>query len=890
MRDAIGRDLTELDEYFIFKCQKGLAQRGLDNYAEYQSRLDFEIKTILKMGFPGYFLIVQDFINWAKRNDIYVGPGRGSAAGSLASYCLGITNLDPIRWNLLFERFLNPDRISMPDIDVDFENRQRDRVIQYVADKYGTDRVAHIGTFGKMKAKSAVRNVAKTLGYEYQVGDEIARLLLAPVHGKPQPLKESIARIEKLHKYRNSNSTQGKILEWSEKVEGLTQNAGVHACGVVIANESLYETVPLFLGKGKEPTTQWEMNNIEEAGYIKFDFLGLEALDKMHTCIDIVKKRRGIEIDPDEIPLDDDETFANLRAGDSVGVFQLEASAGMRDLLVQIRPTHLEDLIALVAIYRPGPLGSDYKEIYLNVRAGSREPEYLVPELEPILSRTSGWLIYQEQIMEICKQLCGYTGGEADEMRKAVGKKKQKLMDKHEPKFKEGWIKSGLSEDSANQMWKDIVDFASYGFNRSHAAAYGLITYQTAYLKTHYPTEYLCAVMLCVGKKKKDHLIRCLTDCRRLGIKVMPPDINESEENFSVSEDKVIRFGLGPIKNVGAAAEIILEERDKYGPFKSMRDFCERVNLGQVNRKKLESLIKSGAFDTFGHNRNTMLHMVEDIWAYREEVKKYDSKMKTFEKKSEACRVRLLDIEEGKLSPKGAKLKPLKEPTRPVRPQWPEVLEFDELSDQEIHNWEHELLGLFVTSHPLNKFNQSDLSDRLNTIEDITEMPDETFVSFAAVVTGLKEITTKKKQQMAFAQIEDLTGSIEMTVFPRAFRECKQYLQDPRPLKIDGFVDAVEADEGDRTTKVKVKSISLLDVESLPQEAEKIEVTFPIARERDFVSLLDKYSGNLHQVRAKAELSDGTKMVIPTLLSIGNHKGAFMRELTRLYTYEGQTD
>jgi len=874
--------MNELDQYFVYKSEKGLEARGLADRPEYADRLKFELDTIIGMGFPGYFLIVQDFINWAKREDIYVGPGRGSAAGSLVSYSLGITNLDPIRWRLLFERFLNPDRISMPDIDIDFEKRFRDRVIDYVRQKYGEDRVAHIGTFGQMKAKSAVRNVSKTLGFPYQIGDELARLLLPPVAGKPQPLRESIARVDKLNMYWNTpTSTQRKVLEWAQKVENLTQNAGVHASGIVIANESLLENVPMFMGKGGELTTQWEMNNVEEAGYIKFDFLGLDALDKIHICIDLVKQRHGTDIDPDEIPLEDPDTFSMLRTGDGFGIFQLEASAGIKDLMVQIRPTSVEDLIALVAIYRPGPLGSDYKETYLNVRAGNQKPTYLVPELEAILGRTDGWLIYQEQIMEICKQLCGYTGGEADEMRKAVGKKKKKLMDKHEPKFKQGWVDHGLSKQTGDQLWNDIVDFAAYGFNRSHAAAYAYITYQTAYLKCHYPTEFLCAVMRCVGKKDKDHLIRCLTDCKKQGIQVLPPDINDSGETFSVTADKQIRFGIGPIKGIGAGAKVILEERYEGGDFANLRDFCERVNMGVVNRGKLEALIKAGAFDTFGESRATMLRAVEAVWQHREEMKKYTKKMETYERKEAARLERLREIEEAKAKGEKIKKKPLKPWPLPEKPQWPEFIEYDELPSEDIQAMEHELLGFFVSSHPLDRWNPGLLSESFNTIEDIQQMENGTRVSFAGVVTQLKEITTRKLRKMAFPMFEDLTGSIETTVFSTIYSRVREKLMEPVPLRVDGIVDVVEADEGDRTTKVQVKNITVLDLQS-SKKTWPIEAKVPVRLADDLLALLNKYEGDLHEVRMTVTLHDGTQMRVPEKKYIGNHKGAFMRELARL--------
>lgn len=871
--------MSELNDYFQYKCWTGLANRGLADNPEYKERLEFEIKTILGMGYPGYFLIVQDFIDWARKNDIYVGPGRGSAAGSLVSYALGITNLDPIRWKLLFERFLNPDRISMPDIDVDIEKRHREKVIQYVMDKYGHDRVGHIGTFNLMRAKAAVKSVARTLGAPYITGDKLSKMLLDPLHGKPRKLKESIETVPELKAYFNSPSTEGEILRWALKIEDMISSVGVHASGVVVANEPLVETVPLFVSKEGQITTQFEMNNVEEVGLIKFDFLGLDALTKIHRTVDLVKKHKGIEIDINAINLEDDKVFENLRGGDSIGLFQLEASTGMRDLMVQIRPTSVEDIIALVAIFRPGPLGADYKDVYLGVRAGVRDPEYLVPELEPILSRTSGWLIYQEQIMEIAKALCDYTGGEADELRKAVGKKKQSLMDKHEPKFKEGWVKHGLPAEAANTLWKDMVEFAAYGFNRSHAAAYAMITYQTAWLKTYYPTEFMTAMLICESEDKNgDKVIQAIAECKNLNIEVLPPDINKSGKTFQIDGDGSIRFGLGPIKNLGESVKAILEERKANGPYASFRGFCERVDLGIVNRRKLESLIRAGAFDSFGRTRASLMQSVEDIWEYRKLYKAWEAKMNTFHKRTEAYNARLAEIEEG------SKKKPLKEPVEPEEPVFPEPAVVEEMPQIEIQKAEHELLGFFVTSHPLDALRRGN-KDYV-TIDMIKELPAGTKISAACVVTACNEITTKaKKQKMAFLNIEDLTGSIEVTVFSGLYGRNKQYFQDISPLRIDGVVDVTETDEK-RVTKIRATNFHSLHLKTVVKPDE-IEAIVPVSQSKQLANILSKYSGNIHRVHVSFKLKDGTTVKPKESFYIGNFKGAFIQELARLQLHEG---
>lgn len=867
--------MSQLSDYFVYKCWKGLQERSLSGKEEYEKRLQFEINTILRMGYPGYFLIVQDFIDWARANDIYVGPGRGSAAGSLVSYSLGITNLDPIRWKLLFERFLNPDRISMPDIDVDIEKRFRERVIKYVMDKYGHDRVGHIGTFNLMRAKAAVKSVARTLGAPYATGDKLSKLLLDPLHGKPRPLKESIEEVSELKAYHSDQySTEGEILRWALKIEDMISSIGVHASGIVVANEPLVETVPIFKSKEGQITTQFEMNNIEEVGLIKFDFLGLDALTKIHRTIDLIKELKGQEIDIDTIDIEDPEVFEKLRGGDHIGVFQLEASTGMRDLMVQIRPTSVEDLVALVAIFRPGPLGADYKEVYLGVRAGVRDPEYLVPELEPILSRTSGWLIYQEQIMEIAKTLAGYTGGEADELRKAVGKKKKKLMEKHEPKFIKGWTDHGLPAKEAKILWDDMVKFAAYGFNRSHAAAYAMITYQTAWLKTHYPTEFMCAMMQCESEdKNRDKIIQAITECKRLGIKILAPDINKSTKSFKIDNEGSIRFGLGPIKNLGESVNAILEEKDKNGDYISFRDFCERVDLGIVNRRKLESLVRAGVFDFLGRARASLMASVENIWEYRKLHKAWESKMLTFHKRTAAYATRLAEIDDG------SKKKPLKLPEMPEEPVFPDSVIVAEMEQTEIQKAEHELLGFFVTSHPLDALGSS--INSYNSIESIKETPSNTKISTACVITSCNEITTKaKKQKMAFLNVEDPTGSIEVTVFPALYGRNKQYFEDISPIRIDGVVDVTETDEK-RVTKIRATRFTSLHFKT-SITPDLLEITMPVGKSIQLAKIVKKYAGSIHRVRISLKLQDGTIIKPTETFHIGNFKGVFIEEIARL--------
>lgn len=871
--------MSDLDKYFRFKCHKGMKLRGLDTASDYESRLQYEMGVIVKMGFPGYFLIVADLINWAKNNDIYIGPGRGSAAGSLVSYVLGITDIDPIRWGLLFERFLNPDRISMPDIDIDVEKKLRDKVLDYITNKYGAEHVAHIGTFNMHRAKAAVRSVAKTLGHPYSLGDGLAKLLLPPIHGKPQSLKLSVESVRELRDFYEDSGPEGEILRWAEKVEDHISSVGVHASGMVISNNSLIDSVPLFRGRSEEVTTQWEMGNIEEVGLIKFDILGLDALTKIHNCIDIIKARTGKVIDITKIDLCDEKVFAGLRAGDNVGLFQLETSSGMRDLMIQIRPTNIEDITALVAIYRPGPLASDYKNVYLRVRAGRQDPEYLVPELEPILKPTGGWLIYQEQAMNIAKTLCGYTGGQADDLRKAIGKKIPEKMAKHEKGFKAGWVDNGLPEAAGTELWDQMVSFSDYAFNKSHAAAYAFITYQTAWLKTYYPSEFMCAIMIS-DAGNTDQMIKYLSECRRLGIQVLPPDINESKHSFHVDGQDNIRFGLGPIKNLGESSSTIIAERQSNGSFTSLRDFCERVDLGVVNRGKIESLIRAGAFDPFGMNRATMLAAVEDIWNYRTECKRYTSKMETFQKKSEAYHLRMADIEEaGKLGKK-TKLKPLSVPEQPVQPQWPELKELDEMPKSQLQSNEHELLGFYVSSHPLEWTISRQFGLNLNKIEDIKEMPAETKVSLAVVITSKTEITTKKSDKMAFLVMEDLTGTIEGAIFPKIYAKFAHLMNEIQPLRVDASVDVVEADDR-RAVKLVIWGVSPLILQQTGS-TERIEANVPATRAQEFLEILKKYEGDVHDVVVTFRGHDGTSFRCPDAYKICNQKAAFIKEIAKL--------
>lgn len=847
--------MDDLDLYFEYKCRKGLAERGLAGLPEYEERLKFEMGIIIKMKFPGYFLVVADKVNWAKRNNIFVGPGRGSAAGALVTYCLKITDLDPLKYGLLFERFINPERVSLPDIDMDYGKEDRTKVIEYVVQKYGKDHVAHIATFGYLKAKSAVKSITRVLGQPYEVGDKLSKLLLNPIHGKYQSITESIKQVPELAVYVRAKGIEADILGKALQVEGSINSVGVHAAGVVISTDSLFGKIPVFLGKGDEVTTQWDMKNVEQAGLIKFDFLGLDTLDRIKLCLELIKTVQGKTVDIVNIPVDDEKVYENLRSGDTCAIFQLEASTGIKDLLVQIRPKVLEDIIVLVAMYRPGPLASKEFQSYLKVRAGEEKAKYLIPELRTILGPTDGLMVYQEQVLRIATDLAGYTMGQADLLRRAIGKKIDAEMQAQYSKFLGGWVANGYPEDKGQLLWNDILAFADYAFNKSHSACYGFITYQTAWLKAHYPVEWMTAVLTCEGNV--DQTIKYIAECKKMGIKVLPPDINRSEKNFSIDEDGNIRFGLAPVKNLGQGpVEEIIQERAN-GRFDSLLDFTSRVDLSVVNRLKLESLIKAGAFDNGTHSRAAMLATVLDIWRYRDEFKSYTSKQATFEKKSREVKERITQILAGTMSETGKPLKPLKDPVKPELPAPVVVPALEEYPMQELLEYEHELLGYYVSAHPMDEMKYTIIKENLSKIDQIKELPNKSKVRFGAMVTGISEITTAKaKQKMAYLVLEDTTGQIDGVVFAKMYDKFKDLIALKVPLKLEGTIDVTES-EDERTTKVSIFNVSVLE----KKEVKRKEVTDLSVHTSKIGKFIDSASLGTHSgLRLTFDFEDGTSV------------------------------
>ncbi len=759
-----------LDDMLAEAAQKGLEKR-LSQKAEeegplpetvvrrYEERLEFEVRTIQKMGFSGYFLIVADFIEHARSRDIPVGPGRGSAAGSLVAYALAITNIDPIKYGLLFERFLNPARISMPDIDIDFCMEGRDEVIRYVAEKYGRENVSQIITFGTMKARGVIRDVGRSLNIPLNEVDRIAKLV---PEGHGVDLESAIREEPELKRLERQDGPAKKLLKVSLALEGLSRHSSTHACGVVIADRPLVEYLPLFKGSREEIMTQYTMDCIEQLGLIKFDFLGLRTLTVIKHALDLIEAGTGKRLDIDKIPLNDRATYRLVGEGRTTGVFQLESS-GMKDVLRKLRPEVFEDMIALVALYRPGPLGSNMVEDFINRKHGKTRIEYFLPQLEPILKETYGVIVYQEQVMKIAQVLAEYSMGEADELRKAVGKKKPEVLARHRERFIKGAVQNGVQRKMAEKLFLLIEKFGGYGFNKSHSAAYAMIAYQTAYLKAHYPVEFMAA-LLSQDMGNPDKTIKNIAECREMGIRILPPDINESQAGFSVVEGK-IRFGLAAVKNVGLkAVESIIAERETHGPFRDLLDFCRRVEGNKVNRRVLEGLIHCGALDFTGIYRSRLSAALDDV--LRIAGAHHDpNQLSIF----------------GVLDPGGNGGHALID--------FPDIDEWDE---KEKLRKEKEALGFYITGHPLDRYR--DHLNRLTScpIQDLPGRKDKSTVHVAGVVESLKIKRTRRGDKMAYITLEDLTGSIEAVVFPDLFQKSSPLLKGDDPLLFTGTVEISE--------------------------------------------------------------------------------------------------
>lgn len=1082
--------MADSELYLRYKCEQGLRKKGLTDNAIYRDRLEYELKVIIDMRFSDYFLVVCDILEFCRVSSIPRGPGRGSVGGSLVAYLLGITALDPITYGLVFERFLNPARVSMPDVDMDFCEVRRDEVIEYVRQRYGADCVAHIGTFGKAQAKGAIKDVARTLGYDYEVGDKLAKLVLPPIEGKPQSLATCFEKVDLLSKYyRAEGSVEQKVLRWAEKLEGRIRSQGVHASGIIVADKPVWNYLPLYNGKSKEPTSQFEMYTVEEVGLVKFDFLGLRALTTIDRCLDLVEEHTGARPDIHNIPVDDPEVYKLFSQGTLDGVFQFEGSSGIRDLAVRAAPTTLENLADLNALYRPGPLKAGMVEQYLRVRAGQTDPQYLLDELKPILSPTAGVLIYQEQILLICRQLAGYSMAEADLMRKAIGKKKAEDMEKQRIKFAAGMAEQGFPEEMARKLFSEIETFAGYGFNKciagdtviyrgsvragskhptiahlyklkneasyaekhkqtalkkklqlrgygqilaldgdsrirprtikdivfsgtkpvyeiclangmkvkataehrffskegwvsivagleigselivdagyevnnksysfsdkgnawkcrpyatpktgfpegannpaytngsfsewkkvrellaeisycewcgkehrrlelahidgdranstreniaklcpschkrhdyaingrkgkwskghatdtsqvvsiipvgeeetydiemdsaehnyiangfvssnSHAILYSYISYQMAWLKAYYPTEFMCAC-LTSDSDENEKVIKYLEHCKHLGIKILPPDVNESTHEFSVSKNrKSIRFGLGAVKNVGAGPISLIVEERKTQAYTDLIDFISRESLERINRRQLESLIYAGAFDTLEPIRAKAIDTVELSWNFREDIKRYNSKMETFRKRQKAWKVR----EQERAA--GVKKAALKVPGEPERPQYPASTITEDFPIHEKLEKEHELVGFYISGHPLDAVVHRK-GEACLTIEEIRDAGAIKNVFVMAIPSIIKEITTKgKKELMAFLTLEDRTGTIEAMAAPKVWDEYKELVRVGLPVVFKCSAETVENDDA-KVVKLRVRAIGAIAGAEPPKKQEPV--------------------------------------------------------------------
>ena len=749
-------------------------------------RIDYELGVVDKMGYNGYFLIVQDFINWGKSQRIVFGPGRGSAAGSILAYALRITELDPLKYDLLFERFLNPDRISMPDIDTDIQDTRRDEVIEYCAEKYGRDRVSNIATFGKMMAKNAVRDVARVLEVPYADADRLAKLVPDPVQGHHVHLNDAIRDVPDLKQEYETNPISKEVLDFASRLEGTIRNHGVHACGVIIAPDELDKIVPLEVSAKGPIAAQFPMGQIEEMGLLKMDFLGLSNLSVINNALRMIRKVYNDDVDLVHLPLDDPKTYELLQRAETTGVFQLE-SAGMKRYLRDLKANCFEDIIAMVALYRPGPM--QFIDSFIRRKHGEEPITYLHPGLESSLKNTYGIMIYQEQFMQISREWCGFTGGQADTLRKAVGKKKVDLMNKVKPEFIKGAIEvGGATEAIAEQFWTELLDFANYCFNKSHAACYGLVAYWTAYLKAHYPDAFMAALMT-ADMRWTDRLAIEITECKRMGIPVLGPDINESYGDFGiVGTEGKIRFGLSGIKSMGKALveEFVIPERDKNGPFKSVCDFAARVNSSKFNKKSWEAAIKTGTFDRFG-DRSDLLFNLDNIQAYGAKRQKDAASGQT-------------DLF-GAMGDAGAVPEP---EIRPAPSKYPE---------KEQLLWERDLMGLYISSHPLDKY-ETYFSEQTHSYDLVTAENDGKALSIGGIISAVRTILTKSGTRMAFVKLENKIAEQEIIVFPSLYEEVGAKLEQDNVIKVSGRVNAKDKD-GNITTDAKIIADS---IEIIPDE------------------------------------------------------------------------
>lgn len=781
--------------YLEHLSKEGLKKRYDKTYEEIdplrKERLDYELSIIKKMGWPSYFLIVSDFINWAKDNKVVVGPGRGSAAGSFVCYLIGITNLDPLEYDLLFERFLNPERISMPDIDTDFADTRRDEVLRYVESKYGKDHVAQIITFGTIAARASMRDVGRVLDVPYDFCDKLAKAI--PMF---TDLSEALENVQEFKDLYEKEPQAKKIIDYALRLEGVSRHSSVHACGVIITRDPLTEYMPVQYASSSDMTivSQYSLHPVDDLGLLKMDFLGLKNLTIIESALKIIKRTRGQDIDIGKIPLNDKLAYKLFQDGETTGVFQFESS-GMKRYLKELKPTVFEDIIAMVALYRPGPM--EWIPDYIAGKHGRKKVEYLHPKLQPILDKTYGVAIYQEQVMQIARSLAGFTMGGADVLRKAMGKKIAELLAQQKEKFIEGCVKNGISKELGEKVFSFIEPFAGYGFNRSHAACYAMVGYQTAYLKAHYPAEFMAA-LLTSDQQDIERIAIEIDECRHMGIKVLPPDINESFASFTVvlgekEGEEFIRFGLNAIKNVGEhIIEVIIEERKNKGKYKDVFDLLERIVDRDMNKKSLEALIKCGALDQFG-DRSLFLGNLEALLDFNKEVSRSrDNKQ---------------------ISLFGALGN-----TLPPRIKLAQVQAVDR---QERLSWEKELLGLYITEHPFSDYRRF-LGDYITPFTRLRERINDEAVRVAGVISTIKKIITKSNKPMLFVKIEDAVASTELLVFPTVLEKTPNLWIEGKAIICQGKVS--DKDQEVKVLVDKAAELSLADIPGSIDIFKRIEV------------------------------------------------------------------
>jgi DNA polymerase-3 subunit alpha len=795
---------------------------------EYEERLTYELKTIKEMGFAGYFLIVSDFIDYARNSGIPVGPGRGSAAGSLTAYALKITDIDPIEYGLLFERFLNPGRISMPDIDIDFCIKNRDKVIEYVSEKYDRENVSQIITFGTMKARAVIRDVGRSLNMSYADADRIAKLI---PEGINITLDEAIETEPQLKALEEGTDDERRLLRISRSLEGLSRHASTHASGIVISDRPLVEYLPLFKGPNGEVMTQYTMDQVAQLGLIKFDFLGLKTLTVIQHTLDLINETTGEVVNLDEIGMEDEETFKLISEGKTTGVFQLESS-GMKELLRNLKPGVFEDVVASVALYRPGPLGSNMVDDFIKRKHAETKISFPIPQLEEILTETYGVIVYQEQVMRIAQLLANYTLAEADILRKAISKKRPEEMERLRERFLEGTNINQIDPAKARNVYELIEKFGGYGFNKSHSVAYAMIAYQTAYLKARYPVQFMAA-LLTEDMGSQDKTIKNIAECRDMGIPILPPDINESHVDFAVVGDS-IRFGLAAVKNVGIkAVEAIVQEREREEPFTSLTEFCRRVDKSKVNKRVLEGLIQCGAFDFTNEYRSRLFESLNDI-LITGGIGKDPNQLNMFE-----------------LFPSG-------EPESSVV----ELEGLDEWGDDEKLRREKESLGFYITGHPLDRFAEIIRQFATSTTQELSNIQDKSVVKLAGLINSMRIKRTRKGEKMALINVEDKIGFVEVVVFPDVFARCTPVLTDDKPLLITGEVESGE-------NVVKIRAQDIVALETVEQRSVS-SIVIPINRQgisreslMQLRNLIFKYPGEC-QLKFRVDLDGNEKAMVTT--------------------------